>query len=209
MGALASVQRTVAIPSYMTYRVVTDAQGKFSLDVPDTATYSVCIGSWGDSLLNSCEWSLAQSLVQITAGQAVASVTITLQTGALLPIRVADPQGLLVAATAVTSGVTANGRAATGVGVAASAPPTVRFGLWSSDGRFHAAIQVSTDALGQNHQILVPLNAAFNFSIQATGVQVLDQSGNPIAATAPSIAFQSAPSAIAQGLYYQVAKSSN
>jgi hypothetical protein len=197
VGALATVQRTVAIASYTTYRIVTDAQGKFSLTVPDTATYSVCVGSWSDSLLNSCEWSLAQSLVPIAAGQQTASITLTLRTGAMLRIRLNDPQGLLPSPTAVTSGTVS------------SSAPSVRFGLWSSDGRYHAAIQVSSDSMGQNHQVLLPLNAALNFSVQATGIQVLDQSGNPLPVAAPSIGFQSAPGNIAQGLYYQVAKSSN
>jgi hypothetical protein len=200
VGALATVQRTVAIASYTTYRVVTNAQGKFSLTVPDTATYSVCVGSWGDSLLNSCEWSLGQSLVPIAAGQQTASITITLQTGAMLRIRLDDPQGLLPSPTAVTSGT------------ASSSAPSVRFGLWSSDGRYHAAIQVSSDSLGQNHQVLLPLNAALNFSVQASGVQVLNQTGTALAAAGssiPSVGFQSGATNIAQGMYYQVAKAGN
>jgi hypothetical protein len=191
-GALASVQRTVATAApYSTYQVLTDAKGRFSLDVPDTATYSVCVGSWNDRLLNSCEWAFDQSLVKIATGQAAASITIILQTGAILPIRLNDPQNLLPAP-----------------GLAVNTSPAVRFGAWSSDGRYHAAIQTSGDALGQNHQMLVPLSAAVQVEVQATGVQVLDQTGNATAG-APSINFQSSPIAIFQGLLFTVAKSGN
>src|ERR1700693_1136 len=76
-GALASVQRTVATAApYSTYQVLTDAKGRFTLNVPDTATYSVCVGSWNDQLLNSCEWAFGQSLVKIVTGQQAASITI-------------------------------------------------------------------------------------------------------------------------------------
>jgi hypothetical protein len=193
VGARASVQRTVATSTpYNTYGALTDAQGKFTLTVPDTATYSVCVGSWSDKLLTSCEWGLAQSLVTIAAGQKSASMNVNLVSGAMFPIRLNDPQNLLPAANAVVAG----------------SSPTVRFGVWSSDGRYHAAIQTSSDSLGQNHQLLVPLNAALQVSVQATGVQVLDQAGKTFA-SAPAIGFQSAPSAIIQGLVYTVAKLAN
>jgi hypothetical protein len=199
-GALASIQRTVAIPSYLIYRVVTDAQGKFSVDVPDTATYTVCVSSWNNQLLNSCEWSLPASLVKIAAGQQAASITITLQTGIVLRIRLDDPKSLLPTASAIADGTVSG------------AAPSVRFGLFTSDGRYHAAIQVSSDSLGQNHQIVVPLNVSFSFSIQANGVQVLDQTGTQLAvagASIPSFGFQSSTANLAQGLFYQVGKPGN
>ena len=196
-NALVSVQQTVATPGYQTYRVVTDDHGKFILSVPDGQTYSVCVGSWSSQLLNSCEWALSQSLVKIATGQQNASFQITLSTGAMLQIRLNDPQALLPTVTAVAGGTVPSGA------------PFVRFGVYSADGRFHVAIPVSADSLGQTHQILVPLNASFNLSIQATGVQVLNQAGVALAAAGGSVAslgFQSSPTNVAQGFYYQVAK---
>jgi hypothetical protein len=199
-GVLASIQRTVASSSYTTYRVITDAHGKFSVSVPDTATYSVCVGSLSNQLLNTCEWALGQSLVPIASGQQTASVTITLQTGVILRIRLDDPQGLLPAASAISNGTVS------------SSAPSVRFGAVSSDGRYHAAIQVSSDSTGQNHQILVPLNAPLSVSIQATGVQVLNQTGTAIATVGsliPTFGFQSSAANVGQGLHYQVGKPGN
>lgn len=195
VGALAIVQQTIATPNYSTYRVVTDIHGKFTLTVPDSRTYSVCVGAWSARLLNSCEWSFAQNLVTIPPGQSAASITITLRTGAILPIRLDDPQTLLPSAVSLQS---------VSLPLPSSPPsPTVRFGVWSSEGQYHPAIHVSSDSAGRNYQILLPLAASVQFSAQATGVQIVDQAGK-VFGGAPSVAFQVVPSAVLQGLHYAV-----
>lgn len=68
-----SVQATVAAVSNgatvqpTSYFAKTDGQGIFSVTLPAVGSYSVCVGVPAQQLLNSCEWNLAQSIVQISA----------------------------------------------------------------------------------------------------------------------------------------------
>src|SRR5690348_4423810 len=69
-GAVIAVQATAFSTSpVVSYGAQTDAQGKFTVTIPDAATYSICVGAFDRSLLNSCEWSLQQSLVSVAKGQ--------------------------------------------------------------------------------------------------------------------------------------------
>src|ERR1700735_4886578 len=58
-AAVVGIQATVITSSTIaSYGAVTDAQGAFTVDLPDGATYSICVGAFDRFLLNSCEWSL-------------------------------------------------------------------------------------------------------------------------------------------------------
>src|SRR5579862_9036581 len=72
-NARVSVQATVAAVSNnatlqpTSYFATTDGQGVFSVVLPANGAYSVCVGSPAQQLLNSCEWNLAKSIVQVGA----------------------------------------------------------------------------------------------------------------------------------------------
>lgn len=179
-----SVQPTVAGASGLTaYGAVTDTAGKFTLTVPGGATYSICAENAQVHLLNSCEWSLQQSLVVIPAQAASIQALITLKSGVVLRFRLSDPSALLPspASTAVKLSVNTSTGVGTGSTTTASAAtPTVQFGLFDSGGYYHSIRETSGDELGHNFEILVPPAANFKLAVSAANLQVTDSTGAPV-----------------------------
>jgi len=207
-GTLVTVQPTVAASSGLTtYQAVTDGQGKFVVTVPAGAIYSVCAGNPLAGLLNSCEWSLAQSQVRIPEQATSAEAIVTLQTGIPLPFRVSDPAGVLprpgtVAAPASVS--TSAPAGATGVAAtSAASAPLLSFGLWDSSGHYHFVPMISGDDQGVNFWILVPPNASFTLSITGSNIQVADKTGASALNSTQSVS--SNPSSLAQTPVFQAA----
>lgn len=201
-GIAVIVQPIVAAPTgLVTYPALTDAQGKFVVTVPAGASYSVCAGSPNQGLLNSCEWSAQQSVVQVAASATAAQIVLTLATGTVMHLRVADSAGLL-ARPGVAA--TASGKAT----APAADPPAVQFGLWDATGHYHLVPLTSGDDKGVNFEILVPLNADFKLTTQGTSIQVADQAGasalgtpksvssRPNGNAAQTLVFQSSPATV-------------
>ena len=165
------------------YYGTTDPQGMFSVTLPAAGSYSVCVGSPAQQLLNSCEWNLSQSIVYVGGPESVIPV-FKLQTGLFFRIRLDDPTSLLPQ-----------------LGLSGSA--SVNFGVIESTGHSHWATQISADNKGFNYQILVPIGAAnLRLSAQAINANVLDKNNNVV--SGPT-AVQSIISDVTQQLYFQVA----
>lgn len=185
---------TASSSSSSLQRTTTDAQGKFTVTVPDSTTYSICVSAPQQNLLGSCDWPSAPNPVKIataqTSAQTSAQMNITLQTGFPLTFRLNDPQNLLPAP-GTTSG-----------------NAFVQFGIWDTNGHYHPASEVSGDSLGRNHQVLIPLSTAIKISVWASGVRVLDANQQPVG-PATAVAFSSQPSNLGQAFKYQVAPLGN
>ena len=196
-----SVQPTIAASTGLTtYMAITDAQGKFTVAVPAGATYSVCAAEPNRGLLNSCEWSLALSLVQIPANASSARMTLTLVTGVALRFRLNDATGLVPRPGATATATSANGASAAST-VAANSTPIVQFGLLDADGHLHAVREVSGDEQGVTFAILAPLNSNFKLTVQGTNIQVADQTGASVLSSTRSVS--SSPTAAAQTPIFQ------
>jgi hypothetical protein len=188
-GEVVSIQATVISTSTVaTYRVLTDAQGKFSIAIPNPGTYSVCVGSRTRFLLNSCEWALSQSLVTIAPGQATAKFNLALKTGVVINIRLNDPGQLLPQP---------------GAAAVSKASAAVQFSAFAADGSHHLATQVSTDPGGQNLELLIPLSTSIHLGAQAANAQVLDQTQSVVGPS--SVTISSNAGSIPPVLVYQVA----
>lgn len=183
-----SVQATIAVAAKgvavqpQPYFANTDSQGVFSIVLPAAGTYSVCVELPAQQLLNSCEWNLSQSIVQV--GTPVSAIpVITLITGIPLNIRLDDPTGILPK-----------------LGFSGSA--SVSFSILEAKGNSHLASLVSADNSGFNYRILVPLGASgLRLSALANNANVLNQQNATISASSIP---QSVITDLTQVFHYQV-----
>lgn len=184
---LVAVQPVFAAPTgLVTYPAITDGQGRFTVTVPAGA-YSVCAGAPNQNLLNSCEWSPAQSVVHVPLGATAAQSTLILVTGVAIAFRIGDSAGLLP-------------RPGTAAAVTSSTP-TIQFGLWDSGGSFHLVPQTSGDDQGITFQTLVPPNAKFRLTVQGSNVQLNNQNGDSLVGSVTALS--SSPTAISQPQVFQ------
>jgi hypothetical protein len=154
------------------YQVVSDGQGKFSVDVPPGFGYSVCAESPRASLLN-CVWYLGESLVQVPPDAKGQEMVFTLHNGSLLRIRVNDPKRILP---------TLGTRNAPGA-------PIGEFSLWDSQGHYHPVPGTSSDEKGLNYEVLVPVGLDVRLTVRGYNVQVLNQ-GNTAAPAGANLSSQ-------------------
>lgn len=188
-NALIAVQPTVLGPSGITiYRTTTEAQGRFSLDVPAPGTYTVCVDATQQGLLNNCQWFPNQSTVQIASGQTSPKMDVTLVTGIMLSIRLDDPDKLLPPPGQISTSTTA---------------PIVSFGVWDTDGNYHQAVSPSSDNNGRDFQLLLPPGQSLKLSVQAINARVLDQTNTQVS-SAPSVSLSTSPSVLAQIKHYRL-----
>jgi hypothetical protein len=135
-------------------RYVLSAQVAASETAPANAPY-----------VDTCVWPSGQPPITLTAGQQVAGIVFTAPKGALLNVRVADPDHLLPQ-------VPANGPA--------PLDPELQLILKGPDGLYHHARYVSDDSGGRIYQITIPVKTALAARIVSPLANVFDQGGNQI-----------------------------
>jgi carboxypeptidase family protein len=194
-AASVTVQSTVARPSAQSktltsadqYKSSTDAQGKFILDLPD-GPYTVCVRADKRGLLDSCQWFLSESIIQVREG--FSQFKITLHSGLILRIRLNDPQGLL------PQDATAR----------FTSPVAARFTVYDALGYSHPVTEISGDDKGRNFEILVPPNLDYGLSVQSQNVDVVDAASG-LASRAAAATVNSAKSNLAQTRVYEIVPS--
>jgi len=149
-------------PPRTSWSVVTTTGGAFQLGALPPGTYTLCPRVPNSTWLNPCEWSLPTPRATISNTMPNASVTITLQRGVPVPVRVDDSSQLL----AQNEGKTAGAGLLVGV---------------SSPGYFFRLVPlVSDDTSGRNYQIVVPFNTQLTLVIHPSLYQVNDATGHAL-----------------------------
>ena len=154
----------------------TAADGTFSFDGLDAASYLLCAQVPKGTLLNPCQWTTALPHATLSSATATTSITLTMRSGYRIPIRVDDPQGLLN----IHEGKTPGAHLLIGI------PGGYHFEIADID---------SADAAGRNLSVLVPFDAPVSVAVQSRFFKVQDPAGNLInkAAALPVTVSSAAP----------------
>jgi hypothetical protein len=142
--------------SHATYNTVTGPKGDFSFKNLPAGTYSICVHVPGGPHLNSCQWSQTTQ-VTVAAGQTLANQTITLTKGALLQVRVDDPQKILTPA------------------------DDLIIGVYLPSGLFHPLRLAASDATGRTYDAAVPLATQLRLSVHSSHLVIVDGQGKGLA----------------------------
>ena len=78
--------------------VTADLLGRFTATIPG-GSYVACAQAPVEGFLDPCHWAAVAPGFNLIAGEQLTGVTITMARGAVIPIHVNDPQGLLAAST--------------------------------------------------------------------------------------------------------------
>ena len=148
--------------------VISGADGSFQFNQLANGSYRICVQAPGSPWLNPCKWGLQPPLVLVGSGQPTATLTVVVKKGALVPIRLSDPSGLL---TQYESTVPA---------------AQVLIGVSNDALFFRRAPVVSADAGGRSHQILIPFGVTVNLIVCSSFFQ-LSSAGVALPKTSASV----------------------
>jgi hypothetical protein len=154
-------------------RVLTGANGTFTFSRLPAGTYILCAqiaaseaAPANSPYVDTCDWRSSQPPITLAAGQQVAGIVFTAPKGAVLKIRVVDPELALPQ--------TAQGKAP------AALDPQLQLIVKGPDGLHRHARFVSGDGAGRNYQLVVPLNAALGVRAASSVASISDQGGKPL-----------------------------
>jgi hypothetical protein len=140
--------------------MVTAADGLFQFPNLPSGTYYLCAyPAPGLGLLNTCEWTRNAQTAIVTAGQATTGVSIVIQKGQRLHVRVNDPQQMLA------------------IGPASRTGALLMAGVWEPTGFYHTLPLQTWDATGQDFELAVPTAMPFHPTLAAPNAQVTDSTG--------------------------------
>jgi hypothetical protein len=149
---------------------VTGPKGEFAFKNLPPGNYSICVHVPGGPHLNSCQWSQATQ-VTVASGQTLANQTITLTKGALLQVRLADPNKIL------------------------TPKDDVMIGVYLPSGLFQPLRLAASDPAGRTYDAAVPLSTQVRLSVHSSHLLISDDQGKGLAPlplpkgnTAPAVA---------------------
>ena len=173
-----------AVPPYPSGRniqtqwaALSDANGAFSVTGLYAGGYQVCAQLARTQWLNPCAWGDSPPAASLSDSQPTASVSVVMVDGVVVPIRVNDPQKLLVK----NEGVTPGAHLLIGVGH----PPFL----------FDDAFIASQDSGGRTYQITVPFGFAANLVVDSSFFRLSNAAGTAL----PQGAATFIPFTVAQG----------
>jgi hypothetical protein len=150
-------------------RAEADSSGEFSASGLPPGQYIACAEISPPRLLNPCSWTTSAPTFTVNAGQTTQGVKIVMAKGAVLPIHVNDPMGLLKA---VTGAVDFD----------------LEIHVVTPNGAHHGVpIQAQTSS-GRDYAIAIPFGAGVAVRILSAHYVVTDQSGNAVAPAGASVA---------------------
>jgi hypothetical protein len=139
----------------------TGSDGSFQFTGLNGGSYRICgylpHGAW----LNPCAWGLQPPTVTLSSAQPAATVTLTLKQGAVVPIRVNDPNQLLPQYEGKSPGA------------------DLLIGVVSDSGIFAPASIVSQDSGGRYQQVVIPFGAMAGLRVFSAQFQ-LSSGGAPL-----------------------------
>jgi hypothetical protein len=143
-------------------RVQSDLNGQFSAVPLPAGQYVACAEASTPGLLNPCSWTTSAPTFTVTPGQATTGVKIVMAKGAVLPIHVNDPLGLLKT---VTGPVDFD----------------LEIHIVAPNGAHYAApIQAQTSS-GRDYAIAIPFGAGVTVRVLSAHFTVTGQSGSALA----------------------------
>ncbi len=140
--------------------VFSGKDGSFRIDSLEAGAYTVCADVAGTSLLDRCLWDDVAPAVNLDNGMTI-PVHITVKAGAKLHVRVNDPLGAIVSVVKKTNG-----------------GPAYLTGVWTGRGTFQPMPKISSDALGDDLEMTVPIGRDLQFVFQPGQLHVSDAQGN-------------------------------
>jgi hypothetical protein len=153
-------------------RTSTDTTGAFSFARLAPGTYTLCAqvspsepAPANSPFIDTCVWGSAQPPITLASGQQLTGVVFTAPKGAVLQVRVADPDHVLPPAAAKGP---------------APLEPELQLMLRGPDGLYRHARFLSSDTAGRNYQLPVPLKTALALKLTSTVANVFDQANNQI-----------------------------
>jgi hypothetical protein len=143
-------------------RAQSDSSGEFTATALPPGQYVACAEALTPGLLNPCSWTTSAPTFTVNAGQATTGVNIVMAKGAVLPIHVNDPLGLLKT-------------------VAGPVDFDLEIHVVTPNGAHYSApIQAQTSS-GRDYAIAIPFGAGVAVRVLSAHFTVTDQSGNAVA----------------------------
>lgn len=164
-GAIVTIGRSdVDGPLFATesYLQQTQSDGSFYFSGLSAGPFVTCAFARGRVLVDPCQWSDAPSIIRIPDGSGVVTNNLQLQLGAKVSIRVDDPLQALSITPPDTTG---------------SPGRLLLMGVWTSEGRFHASWQISSDSTGRNHILVIPPDVDVEFAVSTVNLSATDATG--------------------------------
>jgi len=149
-------------------RVQSDLSGQFSATALPPGQYIACAEALTPGLLNPCSWTTSAPTFTVNAGQTATGVNIVMAKGAVLPIHVNDPLGLLK---------TVTGPVDFDLEIHVVTPNGAHYG---------APIQAQTSA-GRDYAIAIPFGTGVAVRVLSAHFTVTDQSGNAVVPAGASV----------------------
>jgi hypothetical protein len=138
-----------------------DSHGAFSVATLPVGQYIACAEVIAPGLLDPCHWAASAPTFTVTAGNPTAGVNITMARGAVVPIHVDDPKGLLKSVTGPID-FDLQIHAVTSKGI-----------------HYNAAIQ-ARGPLKRDHAITIPFDTSVSIRVLGSHLVVNDPSGQPV-----------------------------
>jgi len=149
-------------------RADADLSGQFTATALPPGQYVACAEALTPGLLNPCTWTTSAPTFTVNAGQTTAGVKIVMAKGAVLPVHVNDPLGLLK---------TVTGQVDFDLEVHVVTPNGAHYG---------APIEAQTLS-GRDYAIAIPFGAGVAVRVLSAHFTVTDQSGNAVAPAGTSV----------------------
>ncbi|MGH9352369.1 MAG: carboxypeptidase-like regulatory domain-containing protein [Terriglobia bacterium] len=165
-GAFVGVVRTFplqGVPGPRMFATTADAHGNFEFNFLPPASYKFCARSEGRVALDPCLWSSSPPAQNLAGGQHV-TVTIPMQTGVWMRIRVNDP-GKKAAAEEQKSG-----------------HPAFHIGVFALSGAFLELKRLTADPQGKSFRVAVPKGKSIPVMLSPGDLNIQDNSGKQITA---------------------------
>ena len=143
--------------------VTADLLGRFSATIP-WRSYVACAQAPVEGF-RPRHWAAVAPGFNLTAGEQLTGVTITMARGAVVPIHVNDPQGLLAAVTGPFN-------------------PNFRFDVVTAKGLHYPARIQAQSAAGQDHAVTIPFGSALQLQVISPHLVLADSSGKTVSSSA-------------------------
>ena len=165
--------------------VFADSRGIFSVTTIQAGSYIACAQAPIEGFLDPCHWSSTAPHLTVVAGQRLNGLQVTLARGAIIPIHVNDPQGLLAPASRAFD-------------------RNCEFHIVTPRGLHYSARIQDSSPSGRNHAITVPFGSSFTLQVIAAHFVLADTAGK--AANAPATITSSLGASIAPMIYTVVGR---
>lgn len=146
----------------------TESGGVFRFDNLRAGSYQLCVQVPKSVWLGSCDWGGSPIVVTLSPGAARA-IPITMRKGALIPVRLDDPAGVVARDHGKAPGA------------------HLMIGIGTNDALFRPAIRVAGDSGGQTYQVLIPFDPPAKLVFSSDYFQLADERGMPMQARTAQI----------------------